>query len=231
MTKPKQTPHVEQATDDQPAKKGYINLTFFNLFWIFMAASFIGLLVEVLYHALLTGEYEDRAGVLWGPFSPIYGFGAVFMTIVLNRFHRRPLWQVFLISAVVGASFEFFVSWFLEVGFGVTAWNYSDTKFNIDGRTNLAFAFAWGFLGMVWIKLFLPELMKHIRRIPQRWRKPLTITVAMFMIGNGLFTLITLDAWHLRATGHTPSTFVQRYCALHFDDEYMKNRFQTMSME
>ena len=63
--------------------KGYIALDFFNIFWLFTIASVGGLIVETIYHmALYNGELQDRAGLLWGPFSPIYGCGAVLVTVV-----------------------------------------------------------------------------------------------------------------------------------------------------
>ena len=69
--------------------KGYIALDFFNIFWLFTIASVGGLIVETIYHmALYNGELQDRAGLLWGPFSPIYGFGVVIVTVLLNH-----LWQ------------------------------------------------------------------------------------------------------------------------------------------
>ena len=85
--------------------RGYIELDFFNLFWIFVIASVAGVVIESIYHVLVVdfGHYEDRAGLLWGPFSPIYGFGAVLMTLALNRFHNAPIPVVFLVSAVIGA--------------------------------------------------------------------------------------------------------------------------------
>jgi len=57
--------------------KGYISLDFFNLFWLFAIGCVFGLVIETIYHFVLFGEYQDRAGFLWGPFSPIYGFGVV----------------------------------------------------------------------------------------------------------------------------------------------------------
>ncbi len=64
------------------------------------------------------GHYEELAGLLWGPVSPIYGFGAVLMTLALNRVHNAPIPVVFLDSAVIGGAFEYFVSWFMEYAFG-----------------------------------------------------------------------------------------------------------------
>ena len=56
-----------------PSGKGYIALNFFNLFWIFVVASMVGLLAEELYHyfVVVPGQWQDRAGLLFGPFSPM----------------------------------------------------------------------------------------------------------------------------------------------------------------
>ena len=118
--------------------RGYIALNFFNVFWIFVVCSVLGLIIEVVYHFVIVvpGEYQDRAGMLFGPFSPIYGVGAVLMTMALNRFHDKPVPVIFLVSAVIGGAFEFFVSWFMETAFGAVAWDYTGTFLSIDGRTN-----------------------------------------------------------------------------------------------
>ena len=72
--------------------KGYIQLNFFNLFWVFMVCCVLGLIIEVIYHMVVVdpGVYQDRAGLLFGPFSPIYGCGAVLLTIALNRLQGKP---------------------------------------------------------------------------------------------------------------------------------------------
>lgn len=90
MDKEQRSEERRLARERKP-KKGFITLNFFNLFWIFVVCCVLGLIIEVLFHFALYHEYQDRAGLLFGPFSPIYGFGALLMTIALNRFHDKPV--------------------------------------------------------------------------------------------------------------------------------------------
>ena len=141
--------------------RGFIELDFFNLFWVFVVCSVLGLIIEVVYHMVVVdpGVYQDRAGLLYGPFSPIYGVGAVLMTVALNRFWRANPVIIFLVSAVIGGLFEAAVSWFMQVGFGAVAWDYSgSTIFGLfpdpvaelfGGRTSTLFMCMWGALGFV----------------------------------------------------------------------------------
>lgn len=212
---------------------GFIELDFFNLFWIFVIASVAGVVIESIYHVLVVdfGHYEDRAGLLWGPFSPIYGFGALLMTLALNRFHNAPIAVVFLVSAVIGGAFEYFVSWFMEYAFGAVAWDYTGTFLNINGRTNFMFMCMWGALGVVWVKLALPALLHTVNLIPWRWRYSITAVCAALMILNGVMTLVALDCWYSRLAGAAPDNALEQFCAEHFDNQWMEHRFESMSID
>lgn len=212
---------------------GFIELDFFNLFWIFVIASVAGVVIESIYHVLVVdfGHYEDRAGLLWGPFSPIYGFGALLMTLALNRFHNAPVPVVFLVSALIGGAFEYFVSWFMEYAFGAVAWDYTGTFLNINGRTNFMFMCMWGALGVVWVKLALPALLHTVNLIPWRWRYSITAVCAALMILNGVMTLVALDCWYSRLAGAAPDNALEQFCAEHFDNQWMEHRFESMSID
>ena len=222
--------------------RGFIELDFFNLFWVFVVCSVLGLIIEVVYHMVVVdpGVYQDRAGLLYGPFSPIYGVGAVLMTVALNRFWRANPVIIFLVSAVIGGVFEAAVSWFMQVGFGAVAWDYSgSTIFGLfpdpvavvfGGRTSTLFMCMWGALGFVWIKLCLPWLLKLINLIPWQARYSLTTLCAVLMLVNAVMTLQSLECWYQRESGLAPSSPVEEFYAEHYDDAYMANRFQSMTI-
>ena len=215
---------------ERTPKKGFITLNFFNLFWIFTVCCVLGLVIETVYHFVVFGGYQDRAGMLFGPFSPIYGFGALLMTIALNRFHDKPVWAVFIVSAVIGGAFEYFTSWIMEFAFGIRAWDYSGTFLSIDGRTNFAFLVMWGELGVAWIKLLLPQLLKLINLIPWNWRYTVTAVCTVLMLVDGVMSVQSIDCWYQRMAGKTPDTPIEEFYAKHFDNAYMEHRFQTMTM-
>ena len=222
--------------------RGFIELNFFNLFWVFTVCCVIGLIIETVYHMVIVdpGHYQDRAGMLFGPFSPIYGFGATLMTVALNRFYKANPLIIFLVSAIIGGAFEAATSWFMEVSFGAVAWDYSGfTIFGLfpdpiaaltGGRTSTLFMCMWGALGFVWIKFCLPWLLRLINRIPWQWRYAVTTVCTLLMLVNGVMTLQSLECWYDRESGLQPNSPVEVFYAKHFDNAYMQHRFQSMTI-
>lgn len=211
--------------------KGYISLDYFNIFWLFVVGCVVGLIIETIYHFVLVHEYQDRAGLLWGPFSPIYGCGAVILTVCLNRLWRKNPVLIFFASAVIGGAFEFFVSWFMEAAFGITAWDYTGQWLSIGGRTSGKYMVFWGLLGLAWIKFVLPYLLRLINRIPWKIRYSLTAVCTVLMLVDIVMTLMALDCWYSRVSGVPQNAPVTQFFAQHFDDAYMQHRFQTMTID
>lgn len=221
--------------------EGYIKLNYFNLFWVFFVCSVLGLTLEEVWHMVVVdpGVYQDRAGMLFGPFSPIYGFGAVLMTMALNRFYKKNPLIIFLVSALIGGAFEVFVGWFMQTSFGVVSWSYSHIRlFGMPdpiavltgGRTCTPFACMWGLGGLIWIKVLLPRLLKLINMIPWKRRYSATVILTAVMLIDGVMTLQSLDYWYQRVNGTVRNIPVAQFYDKHFDNEYMENRFQSMTM-
>lgn len=221
--------------------EGYIKLNYFNLFWVFFVCSVLGLILEEVWHMVVVdpGVYQDRAGMLFGPFSPIYGFGAVLMTMALNRFYKKNPLIIFLVNALIGGAFEVFVGWFMQTSFGVVSWSYSHIRlFGMPdpiavltgGRTCTPFACMWGLGGLIWIKVLLPRLLKLINMIPWKRRYSATAILTAVILIDGVMTLQSLDYWYQRVNGTVRNIPVAQFYDKHFDNEYMENRFQSMTM-
>ncbi len=211
---------------------GYIALSFFNLFWIFVVASVLGDIMESIVHVTIVdpGHWQDRAGLLFGPFSPIYGCGALLMTLFLNRFYKSNVVLIFFVSAIIGGAFEYFVSWFMQCTFGAVAWDYTGQFLSIGGRTCGWAMGCWGLLGVVWIKLLLPLLLKLVNLIPWNWRYTVTTIAAVFMAVDCVMSLQALDCWYERLSGDPVNTPIQHFYADHFNNTFMEDRFQSMTV-
>lgn len=202
------------------------------LFWLFVLGSIAGLAIETVYHAFVFGGLESRAGLVWGPFSPIYGTGAVVLTILAQRFSRSNAAIVFLVSALVGSAVEFATSWLMEVLFGAVAWDYSGTLGNIDGRVNLAFALMWGTLGLLWARGVVPLMERGAQQID--WKntaiRTLSIASALLMAINIALTIQAFARESARAYDMPPASPIDHFIDQQFPSTWMQERFENMSI-
>ena len=203
-------------------------LNFYKLFLIFMVGSVIGYVVETLFCFFVEGFFESRKGLLYGPFIPVYGFGAVLMTLVLYRYRNRSSTVVFLVAAFLGAAFEFFCSWFQEVVFGTVSWEYSDSAFNLQGRTNVFFAICWGVMGLVFINYTLPFLTELIEKIPNRIGVCISWVLLVFMVFDILISSIAVKRQEMRQEGYPATNAFVAFIDHTYTDEYLKQVFPNM---
>lgn len=221
----KEYTQVYENEDDKPFASG---LCFTKLFCLFVLGSFIGTLMETVWALFEEDHFEVRVGMVYGPFIPVYGGGACFLTLILYKLYKLSDTVIFIISAVVGAGFEYFCSWFQEMVFGTVSWDYSNTAFNLDGRTNLMYALIWGFLGLVWVRYLYPWASKLIEKIPKRTGSIITTFLLVFMLFNAFMSVTATARWQAREEGISASNAFERYLDKHFDDEKMNFLFPHM---
>lgn len=212
---------------------GYLNIDFLLLFWIFVSASILGLVLEDVFHVLVYGGYESRAGFVWGPFSPIYGVGAVALTLFLNRFYYTHDLVIFLVAMVVGATLEYGASWMMETFWHAIAWDYTGTFGSINGRTNFFFGVMWGTLGLFWVRFVLPIIKAVQKRFAGKAGKAFQIiswVLVVFMIVDAVMTVLVLHREGQRTQGIPPATQIDVILDEVFPDEWLQERFHNMTV-
>lgn len=112
-------------------------------FLIFIIYSFIGYIVEIIYCSVLNKKLILNRGFLFGPIVPIYGIGVLLVTSLLFMYRNDPV-VVFVFSIIITSSLEYFVSFLMEKMFHNKWWDYSEKKYNINGRICLENALLFG---------------------------------------------------------------------------------------
>jgi uncharacterized membrane protein len=213
------------------SSKGLLELDYFTLFWIFVVGSIIGLFVESIYGLIVLGAWESRAGLLWGPFSPIYGVGAICLTVFLNRYYHSHNLIIFLIAMVVGSCIEFFTHLGMELVFGMVSWNYDDTFGSIQGRTNFFFGMMWGLLGLLWVRAVLPFIKWAL--VPLNKKNMLvrivTIGASVFILVNIVCTFAVWNRASARVNGEAPTNFLEEAIDVAFPDSFTDERFENLT--
>ncbi len=200
-------------------------MTFYKLFWVFFIGCFAGVVLETIYCLIQRGHYESRVGLIYGPFNLVYGIGALCLSGALYQFRNRGRVFSFVGGFVVGSVVEYACSWFQEVCFGSTSWDYSNMPYNLNGRICLLYSIFWGILGIFWIKDIYPRMAKWILKIPNKVGKPLTGVLLVFMVFNSVMTLFTSLRWTARREGVEPRNAFEAYLDEHYPDERMQKIF------
>ena len=196
---------------------------FDKLVCLFFVASLLGDLIETVFCRFTMGEWMSRSSLVWGPFSIVWGFGAVLLTAVLYKYRDRNDRYVFLVGTVAGGAYEYICSVGTELAFGAVFWDYSHLPFNLGGRINLLYCFFWGIAAVVWLKGCYPILSRWIERIPRRVGKVLTWVILVFMVCNMLVSGLALIRYNERSTEEQPSqSALGAFLDQHFPDERME---------
>lgn len=206
-------------------------LSFYKLFWIFLFGGLLGVIWETLYCFVSEGVLDCRWGLIYGPFNPVYGFGAVVLTLVLNKISHLGDFWIFLICSFIGGAFEFLCSFVQEKLFGTISWNYDYMKFNFGGRTNLLYSFFWGLLGLFWMKKIYPRFSNFLDKMPQKFPKAVKYVTAVAIVFTSLNILISalaVERQTQRLHGKPANSIIAQLIDIHYPDEFLKKVYPNM---
>lgn len=141
-------------------------VTYCNMFWLFMFGNVLGVLLEGTWCRLIFGHWETHVATIWGPFSLIYGVGAVMFYISGEKIRSTGYKGVvarFCSIAIVATVFELACGLLLEYGMGMKAWDYSKSFMNYKGLICLKMTLLWGLAGVIFAYMGRAEAQKGVR--------------------------------------------------------------------
>lgn len=207
--------------------KGY---SFKKLFFIFVIGSIIGVLYEEILNTvkiyLATGDivWELRRGVIYGPFNPLYGLGAVLVVYLLVRPNYSNI-KTFIYGGLLGGLLEYFISLFQEIFTHTTSWDYSNHFLNIGGRTTIPFLIAWGIFTLIFAKIIYPYLSKWIEKIPINIGNIVFYILLIFLIIDMFISWTALFRGAIRKSDIEPITPIGRLYDKIYPDSVLSKHF------
>lgn len=208
--------------------------------------SFIGWVYESIICSI-DGKKLVNRGFLNGPLCPVYGFGAIIMILVLDQ-RTENIFVLFFAGMLITSTVEYITALLLEKLFKAKWWDYSNYRFNIQGRVFLLGALVFGVMSVLLIKYTHPLVKGIYNQLPD-WVLisssiiilivviiDLYITVRYLLILNDRLKEIqsALNNFlnqSLKRAEELKGTFFEKFEESEFYSEYIKklftlNRFQ-----
>lgn len=171
-------------------------------FLYFLMYSIIGWIYEVFLEVVVyRWGFSDR-GVLFGPYCPVYGFGAlIFIFIIYPIIKNKPLKRklimiplVFILCLLSATILELITSYLCEFITGSWPWQtYKDYKYNFQGRIALSPSLRFGLGGVIFLYILQPLFEKLLKKIGnKKVNKVFIITITIFLIDVILFIIKTI---------------------------------------
>lgn len=159
---------------------GYDIRIYFLLFIIYSVA---GWCMEVICKLIQYKRFINR-GFLIGPWCSIYGYGALLITFLLQKYTDDAL-VLFIMAIVVCGTLEYLTSYFMEKIFKARWWDYSQRKFNLNGRICLGTIIPFGLLGLFIMYVSNPFLIEKLELLPELWLNIIFWTIlTMYIVDN-----------------------------------------------
>lgn len=206
-----------------------------KLFIIFIIGCLFGnyyeMILNLVRHYLRDGSifWEVRRGFIYLPLSPVYGAGAVLMTLAFAE--KDYKWhQILIYGAILGGSFEYIISFLQETFIGTVSWNYTKYPLDINGRTTIPIMLLWGVLCVIFVKLVYPFLSKVIEKIPYKIGNIITKILVIIITLDALISFTAVIRQSLRREGIKPFTFIGEACDKIYTDERLKIAYPNMRL-
>ncbi len=131
-------------------------------------------------------------GFLIGPYCPIYGFACISIIIFLNKYMDDKV-AMFVFACVICSVLEYITSFLMEKMFKARWWDYSNKKFNINGRICLGNSIIFGALALIIMYLINPFFVSFIEKMPNLLVTILSYVIVVVIFSDFVFSMIIMN--------------------------------------
>ncbi len=143
-----------------------LGVDLYHILGWFIIYSFLGWIWESSYVSVKNKKWVNR-GFIAGPFVTIYGVGAVMVYVILRPLTGRVI-ELYFGGVVVATLLEYVTGVLMETIFHANWWDYSNKKFNIQGKICLGSSVAWGFFTLALFYILQPFVASILDEIPRQ---------------------------------------------------------------
>lgn len=135
------------------------------LFLIFLIGCLVGWIYEEIFYWITEGMLRNR-GILYGPWLPIYGIGAL-AVYAMKPLKKHPV-LLFLVCVGITGVVEYLIGYAGIRWFHMRLWDYRGLFLNLNGIICFRSVVSFGVLGLVFHYLIEPLGEKLFRKLPLR---------------------------------------------------------------
>ena len=156
-----------------------------NLILLFFTYAFLGWCIEVTLKFFQFHRFINR-GFLTGPWLPIYGSGAVLITVVIKGLAplEFSVGTTFIVSLLLCGILEYMTSYVLEKRFHARWWDYSQKPMNLHGRVWIGNLILFGLGGVVIVDLINPLLFRLSEHMSLSVREIIALSLTTIFIAD-----------------------------------------------
>lgn len=155
---------------------------------IFLIGSIVGFIYEEIFYYIFEDTLAKR-GFLYGPYLPVYGFGAVLMVLLLKKYKKDPF-IVFLLAMLLTGVVEYITGFIMYQAYHRVWWDYTGLFLNIDGYVCLRSVLTFGIGGLILIYVIEPLLCKLSENINTKLYLTTSVLIVMTFVIDLTFTLM-----------------------------------------
>ncbi|HPE38705.1 MAG TPA: putative ABC transporter permease [Bacillota bacterium] len=160
----------------------------YYLILLFMVSCLIGWIYEEIFY-YFTESFVGNRGFLYGPYLPVYGFGALCMLLLLKPLKKHPILFFFSAMVLTGV-LEYITGWVLHAIWGRDWWTYDGLFMNIGGYVCLRSVITFGIGGLMLIYLMDPVMTHMVDRSSKRVLHVVSVALIAVLCVDLIVTLL-----------------------------------------